>query len=76
MRTPPPLRLTVQTQLVQLDAVVRDSHGRTIPGLTQSDFDVFDEGKPRPIAVFSVKSRRPSGSAASAPPSLSNGADA
>jgi hypothetical protein len=51
--------------LVQLDAVVRDSRGRPVSGLKQSDFEVFDEGRPRPIAVFSMESRRPSGSGAS-----------
>lgn len=68
--TPPPLRLAVQTQLVQLDAVVRDSRGRPVAGLTQSDFEILDEGKPRPIAAFSIESRpRTSGDAATpAPP--------
>lgn len=67
----PPLRLAVQTQLVQLDAVVRDSRGRPVVGLTQRDFEILDEGKPRPIAAFSVESRpRPSDDvAAAAPPS-------
>jgi hypothetical protein len=40
-----------------VDAVVRDSRGRPVPGLTQNDFEILDESKLRPIAVFSVESR-------------------
>ena len=70
--TPPPLHLTAQTQLVQLDVVVRDSRGRPVSGLAQSDFEILDEGKPRPIAAFSVETRlRPSSSAAPASESRS-----
>jgi VWFA-related protein len=70
--TPTPLHLAVQTQLVQLDVVVRDARGRPVSGLAQSDFQILDEGKPRTIAAFSVESRlRPSTAAASASSSLS-----
>lgn len=70
--TPPSLHLTAQTQLVQLDVVVRDSRGRPVSGLAQSDFEILDEGKPRPIAAFSVESHlRPSTAAAPASSSLS-----
>ena len=55
--TPPQLRLTAQAQLVQLEVVVRDSHGQPVAGLKQGDFDVLDEGKPRAIAAFSVETR-------------------
>jgi VWFA-related protein len=55
--TPPPLHLTAETKLVQLDVVVRDSRGRPVSGLTQSDFEILDEGKPRPIAGFSMETR-------------------
>ena len=57
MYTPPQLRLTAQAQLVQLEVVVRDSHGQPVAGLKQGDFDVLDEGKPRAIAGFSVETR-------------------
>ena len=59
---PPQLRLTVQSQLVQMDVIVRDPRGRTVGGLGQSDFEILDEGKPRPIAAFTAETR-----AASAP---------
>ncbi|HEX5216958.1 MAG TPA: VWA domain-containing protein, partial [Vicinamibacterales bacterium] len=38
---------------VAVYATVRDRDGRLLLGLTQSDFEVFDNGKPRPITVFS-----------------------
>ncbi len=53
----PPLHLTSQTTLVQLEVVVRDSRGQARGGLKQADFEVFDEGKPRDIAAFSVETR-------------------
>lgn len=55
--TPPALHLTAQAQLVQLDVVVRDGRGRAIAGLTKGNFDIFDDGKPRAIAAFSVETR-------------------
>ena len=50
--TPTPLRLTVQSDLVELEVVVRDPHGRTVSGLRQGDFEIFDKGKHREIAAF------------------------
>ena len=38
---------------VEVYATVRDRDGRLVLGLTQNDFEVFDNGKPRPITVFS-----------------------
>ena len=38
--------------LVRLAAVVRDRRGRFIPSLSARDFEVLDEGKPRPIEDF------------------------
>jgi VWFA-related protein len=55
--TPPQVRLTVETQLVQTEVVVRDPRGHAVSGLKQGDFEVFDEGKPRDIAAFSVVQR-------------------
>jgi len=55
--SPPQLHLTAQAQLVQLEVVVRDSHGRAVSGLKQGDFEILDEGKPRAIAAFSVETR-------------------
>jgi VWFA-related protein len=55
--TPPQLRLVVQSQLVQLEVVVRDPRGHSVGGLKQSDFEILDEGKPREIAAFSAETR-------------------
>jgi VWFA-related protein len=55
--TPPPFKLAVESQLVQLEVVVRDSHGHSVGGLTQDDFEILDEGKAKAIAAFSVSTR-------------------
>jgi VWFA-related protein len=36
--------------------VVRDNHGNAVTGLAQSDFQIFDNGKPQEIAYFSAES--------------------
>jgi VWFA-related protein len=47
----------VNTRLVDVDVVVRGKSG-AVPDLKQSDFTVFDQGKPQKIAAFSVTSRK------------------
>ncbi len=47
--------LRLETRLVQLEVVVRDSRGRAVPGLTKDDFAVFDVGKKRELTAFSVE---------------------
>jgi VWFA-related protein len=64
--TPPLVRLTVQSQLVQLEVVVRDPHGHAVSGLRQGDFEILDEGKPRAIAAFSVETLDPGRASAAA----------
>ena len=44
----------VETKLVDVGVVVRDRQGHAIPGLTQNDFKVYDDGKERAITAFSV----------------------
>ena len=39
-------------RLVQVDVVVTDKQGKPIPGLSQSDFTVMQDGKPQKIRVF------------------------
>jgi len=39
-------------QLVTLNIVARDSHGKPASDLVQDDFQVFDNGKPQRIALF------------------------
>lgn len=41
------------TQLVQVDVVVK-SKDLPVTGLTKDDFEIFDNGKPQQIAIFSV----------------------
>jgi VWFA-related protein len=42
----------VETRLVDVGVVVRDAHGRAVPGLKKDDFQVLDDGKPRAITSF------------------------
>jgi VWFA-related protein len=42
----------VDVDVIQVTAVVTDGSGRFVRGLTQSDFKVFDDGKPQPISNF------------------------
>lgn len=48
---------TFQTgmKLVLVPVVVRDHEGRTVSDLSQDSFQLFDKGKPQPIASFSVE---------------------
>ncbi len=49
-----PLQPTFKSQstLVQIPAVITDKHGKPIHGLKQEDFQVFENGKEKKIAVF------------------------
>ncbi|HEX8499939.1 MAG TPA: VWA domain-containing protein [Pyrinomonadaceae bacterium] len=44
----------IETQLVSVPAVVTDRAGRPLTGLTASDFQVFEDGRPQKIANFST----------------------
>ncbi len=46
--------LHLESRLVQLEVVVRDSHGRGVSGLAKDDFAVYDSGKARDLSAFSV----------------------
>jgi VWFA-related protein len=50
------------TRLVEVEAVVRDGKG-PIQGLTQSDFQLFDNGKLQKISTFGVVTSKGAGSA-------------
>jgi VWFA-related protein len=43
----------ITTNLVQLDAVVTDKHGKQVTDLKPEDFEVFEDGKPQKITNFS-----------------------
>jgi VWFA-related protein len=47
--------LRVQTDLVEVPVVIRDSHGNVVTGLQKSDFVIYDNGKPQTISSFSVE---------------------
>src|ERR1700682_6420571 len=48
--------LRFNVDLVQVDAVVRDSKGRYVKDLRAEDFEVFQDGKPQKITHFSYVS--------------------
>lgn len=50
-----PFHLRVESNLVEISAVVRDPAGHAVAGLKQSDFQLFEEGKPREIFSFSAE---------------------
>lgn len=56
----PPIQLNVDRVLVPV--VVRDKEGRTVADLKKEDFQVFDEGKSRPVSGFVVEKRSSVGS--------------
>ena len=60
----PAVTIRTETRLVEVEAVVRDSQGRPVGGLTKSDFQIRDSGKPREISAFSVQKRLVSAGAA------------
>jgi len=45
----------VESTMVPVNVVVRDSHGKPVSGLTKEDFQLFDQGKPQTISQFSVE---------------------
>ncbi len=51
----PPNSIRVQTNIVQVPVVVRDSNGKAVGGLKKSDFALFDNGHQVQIASFSVE---------------------
>lgn len=53
----PAIRTT--TRLVQLNVVVLDNHKRPVSDLSQSDFEVFDNGLEQKLSHFSVSSTEP-----------------
>ena len=48
--------VTFRTEInyVEVDARVVDAQGAFVPGLSQSDFQVLEDGKPQQITVFSI----------------------
>ena len=50
-----PANFSSRVNLVMVPVIVRDGRGRAIGNLTQSDFQLFDKGKPQTISRFSVE---------------------
>jgi VWFA-related protein len=48
-----PYHLRVESNLVQVNVVVRDRAAHAVSGLKQADFQLFEQGKPREIVSFS-----------------------
>src|SRR5208337_3022308 len=51
----PTVQLNVNRVLVPV--VVRDKQGRAVDDLRKEDFQVFDNGKPRPVSAFTIEKR-------------------
>jgi len=58
LATPPP-QIRVQVNLVNLFATVRDKHKAIVTGLTQDDFQVYEDGQLQEITNFSAESNLP-----------------
>jgi VWFA-related protein len=52
-QAPPPVAISIQSTLVNVDAVVTDHDGNLVTGLKQDNFRVLDDGKPQQITNFS-----------------------
>ncbi|HSM84546.1 MAG TPA: VWA domain-containing protein [Candidatus Limnocylindrales bacterium] len=48
-----------RVNLVNVFFTVKDKHGALAPGLKQSDFQIFEDGKPQNIRYFSAESNQP-----------------
>ena len=62
--------LLIEVKALLIPVVVRDAHDQVVGDLSQSDFDVLDQGKRQPITGFSIlrSASTEVGDAAAAPP--------
>jgi VWFA-related protein len=51
---PPSVTFQVEVNYVDVDAVVTDEAGNFVTGLAREDFELFEDGKPMKIDLFSV----------------------
>ena len=56
------------TRLVEVSVVVTDRDRNPVPGLTAGDFQIFDDGKPQKVELFSVEGSSTATPAPPAPP--------
>ena len=52
-QAPPSVTFQVEVNYVDIDAIVTDANGNFVSGLTREDFEVFEDGKPQKIEMFS-----------------------
>ena len=52
-QTPPSVTFQVEVNYVDVDAIVTDENGNFVTGLTREDFEVFEDGKPQKVEMFS-----------------------
>ncbi len=69
----PPNAIRVESNLVQVGVVVRDSNGKAVGTFQRSDFQLFDNGRPVAITSFSVENSGPSSVQTKAPQILNAG---
>src|SRR5688572_21737809 len=50
----PPVTFRAEVNYVEVDARVLDASGAFIAGLSAKDFQVFEDGKPQQVTIFSV----------------------
>ena len=48
------------TRLIQVSVVVQDGRRRPVTDLKPEDFEIFEDGKPQPVSVFSLRGQAPS----------------
>jgi VWFA-related protein len=51
---PQPPTFRIDVEYVEVDAVVTDAEGRFVRGLTQEDFQIFEDDRPQAISTFSL----------------------
>ena len=61
----PRSRETIDVSIVNLDVIVTDRKGNHVPGLTASDFEVFEDGAPQAISNFAEYASAPKATVAS-----------
>lgn len=54
--SPPPPRFAVETEIVEIEAVVTDGRGRFVRDLGPQDFVLLEDGKPQRVTHFALRS--------------------
>lgn len=57
----PPLTAHVDVKIVNVDVTVTDRDGNPVTGLTQSDFEVYEDGQPQTVRNFYAIQHPPAG---------------